>query len=155
MAHPAPSPFGLAALLGLLVSAAAAQPVPAAEKPETAPPVFTDPAAAVAGPTVPAPLPGEATALSAHAMSSGLAAAISTALPQYQNPSAAAPAAAPAPLAQPQNQVPRLPLETLPQVTVRSKRIREFTERESYTEKGLEELAEKRYMSWLDHLLYN
>lgn len=152
MAAPAPSPFRFAIALGGFVAGAAGQPVPPAEKTSAVPPVFTDPAAAVADPGAvlsPAPAPAPV-----HAISSGLAATISTALPQYQDPSAP-PAAAPASPGQPKNQVPRLPIVALAPVTVRERRLPDFTERETYTKAGLKELAEKRYLSWLDYLLLN
>ena len=138
--------------LGFLVSGVAAQTAPAADKAAAVPPIFTDPAAAADAPAATPPAtPAPAVP---HAISAELAAAILPTLPQYQD-SSAQPAAPGAPSAPPRNQVPRLPILLLPPVTVHTKPIREFTERELYTEKGLKELAEKRYMSWLDHLLFN
>ncbi len=139
---------------GLVVSAAAGQTAPPPEGTAGVPPIFTSPAAAADSP--PAPVtPAVAPAEGTHVLSPALAAAISTALRPYAAPDTAAPAAVPGPAAEPRNKVPRLPIVTLPKVTVRDRPIREFTERESYTKEGLRELAAKRYLSWLDHLLYN
>jgi len=168
VAHPVRSQLCLLAALGGFVSHAGAQPAaPAADKAEPLPPIFTEAPAANNPGSATAPAPtGPAATLSAspsgsppptsspHAISSELAATISTALPQYQDPSAN-PAPAAAPDVMPRNQVPRLPIMLLPQVTVHEKRIREFTERESYTKKGLEELAVKRYLSDFDRYFLN
>jgi len=90
----------------------------------------------------------------ARGYSPELAATISTALPQFEDPSAK-PTAIPATTAKPKNQIPRLPVVTLPEVTVRERPIREFSERESYTKKGLEELVVKRYLSDFDRDFLN
>jgi hypothetical protein len=144
VAHPAPSSFYLVATLGWLIPGAWAQTTPAV------PPIFTSTATAIEAQTTPAVTP----AAPVHALSAELAATISPTLPHYQDP-AAEPAAKPVPLGQPKNQVPRLPIVALPQVTVRTKRIRDFNERESYTSKGLQELAVKRYLSDFDRYFLN
>jgi hypothetical protein len=153
---PAPSQLCLLAALGLFVSSGRAQSAPAAEKAEPLPPVFTAAAAASpAAPAAPGAKTGATAAATSHAISPDLAATISTALPQYQDPSAQLP---PPPAAgdKPRNEIPRLlPFMLLPQVTVRERPIREFTERESYTRKGLEELAVKRYLSDFDRYFLN
>jgi hypothetical protein len=152
VAHPAPSQLFLAAAWGLIVAVADGQPAAPADT-AVVPPIFTSAAAAGDAPAT-SSAAATSTVAEPHALSPELAATISTALPQYQDASTPSAAANPK-VDQPKNQIPRLPIVTLPQVTVREKRIREFTERESYTKQGLRELAEKRYMSWLDHLLYN
>jgi hypothetical protein len=136
--------------LGWFVSSAGAQSAPAPA--DSPPPIFTSPAAAADA--APAAKPGPAVT-APPAISPQLAATISIALPQYQDPSAT-PAPVPAIADKPRNQIPRLlPIMLLPQVTVRERRIRDFTERESYTQKGLEELAVKRYLSDFDRYFLN
>lgn len=143
------------AALGWFFARAEAQPAPAAPDPAgPLPPVFVAPAAASPGPPAPATAAVLTAPPAAHAISPGLAATISTALPQFQD-SAANAAPGPAAADRPRNRIPRLPVVTLPRVTVRERRIRDFTERESYTTKGLEALAVRRYLSDFDRYFLN
>jgi hypothetical protein len=137
----------------LVVSAADGQPAAPAKAAAAVPPIFTSLAAAGDAPAT-SPAGPTSTAAELHALSPELVATISTALPKYRDPTDPS-AALQAKADQPKNQIPRLPIVTLPQVTVRDKPIREFTERESYTKEGLRDLAAKRYLSWLDRVLYN
>ena len=149
VAYPAPMQLGLAIALLAIGSSGQAQTAATAKTQAVLPPVFT----AAGASALTAPDSTQTVPDREHAVSPALSAALATVLPAYEN--ASADSAQPAAIDKPKNLIPRLPIVPLPQMTVRDRPIPEFTERESYTKKGLEELAETRYMSWLDHLLYN
>ncbi len=108
------------------------------------PPAAGKPASAAAAPAVAAPAPSPV-------ISAALAASIATVLPAFPAPAAAPTTPAPPP----RNRIPRLPAVVLPKVTVHDRRIREFTERETYTPAGLEDLAIRRYLSDFDRFFLN
>jgi hypothetical protein len=87
-------------------------------------------------------------------MSPEMAAALAAALPKYDpaavHPGLAAPAPRTAPEGAPAIAAPKNGIVRLPDYVVRDAKIREFSERELYTPKGLQDLAVKRYISEFD-----
>ena len=83
-------------------------------------------------------------------MSPEMAAALAAALPKYDPPPAQPAGSAPSATAAPAAAPPKNGIVRLPDYIVRDAKIREFSERELYTPKGLQDLAVKRYISEFD-----
>jgi len=83
-------------------------------------------------------------------MSPEMAAALAAALPKYDPPAAQPAGSAPSATAAPAAAPPKNGIVRLPDYIVRDAKIREFSERELYTPKGLQDLAVKRYISEFD-----
>lgn len=133
----------------MLASNAGAQSAPAEEGLDPPPPIF-----ALASAT-PGKSPAPVVAPTPRSVSPELAAVMATVMPKYQYPSTL-----PKPVAveadKPRNKIFRLPAIRLAAITVRQRSEHSnFTEREIYTEKGLEELAVKRYFTEFDYGVLN